>query len=140
MPQHGLEQISGTTVMQKLCMAADFLRQTNPPQGRCAPLATTGCELGPVVGQPFAHVVKQQVAVGVNDLIGQFRLGGVVCGGECWGMARHTAGFVEQVLPGQHLRRTDIAPRRHGEVAGIELDEPAKLETYKQEQSDKQVL
>ncbi|MBA7586185.1 hypothetical protein ES708_28181 [subsurface metagenome] len=106
--------------MQELGVTTHGLCQANAPQRRRAPIAATGFEFGTVVGQAFAHVVQQQVAVRADHLVGQLRFSGIGRRGERGFVATLATGLVEQVFAGQHLRRVDATARRHGEVTGIE--------------------
>ncbi|CAI8980838.1 hypothetical protein EMIT0347P_90035 [Pseudomonas sp. IT-347P] len=120
MPEHGLEQIARATVMQKLRVSADCLRQADPPQWRGAPVAAGGLEFRAVVGQTVAHVMQQQIAVRANHLIGQFRFGGVGGGGVFRCVARLAPSLEKQILAGQHFGIVDATPRGHGKVAAVE--------------------
>src|SRR5471032_3554493 len=123
MPQHGFQQIAGAAVVEELGVAADAFCQANAPQRWGAPFPAIGLELAAVVGQPFANVVEQQIAVGPYHLVGQFRFSGVGPGGELRRMALLATRLEEQVLARQYLRSIDITSRRHPEVAAVKQDQ-----------------
>jgi len=103
-------------------VTADGVCQANAPQRRGSPLTAVGEKLAALVGQAFAHIVQQQVAVGIDALSGQLRLGGVARRGETGGMAAGAASLVEQALAGQYLGAARLTALRNGQVACVEED------------------
>ena len=93
-----------------------------PQSGGGPPLGAGGLAVGAVVGQPLAHVVDEQVGVGPDDLIVERRDVGVGAGRELGRVAGGAADLVEGLLAGRGVGRADVAPGRHGEGAGVELD------------------
>src|SRR3546814_7460264 len=80
MPEDRLEKVAGAPVVQEEGVAADGLRQADPPQRRGAPFARAGLALGPAVGETLAHVVQQQVGVGPDRLAALLGAGGIGAG------------------------------------------------------------
>ena len=107
MPEDGLQHAACAAIVQQAGVAVHVLDEARAPQRRGLPLAAIGSKVGPPIGQPFAHVVQQQVGVGpdalaVQGLARQVRkrpalrhIAGPVAGG--------ALGLREQGLPAQHL-------------------------------------
>jgi hypothetical protein len=80
MPENGFFDRARAAVVQKVRMAADSARETNPPERWRAPFAAVGFSLGAIVCKTFAHVVQEQIGVGPNLLIGEMRLAWHIAG------------------------------------------------------------
>ena len=112
MPQHRLEQGSRATVVEEEAIAGDGLGKTDPPQRRRPPFATLGGAVGEAVGKRLAHVVKQQVGIGMNRPAGD-------AGDQGRNVAGPTAGGGEQRLAVARLGIVEVAPGGNREAAQI---------------------
>lgn len=104
MPENGFFDGARAAIVQKVRMAADSARETNPPKRWGAPFAAVGFSLGAIVCKTFAHVVQQQIGVGPNLLIGEMRLAWHIAGRVCWRVTPGTSGAVEERFAGECLR------------------------------------
>ena len=125
MPEDGLGEITGAAIVQVTdvgAVAHDLVGVTNAPQRRGTPHAAFGLALDKLVGKVCAHVMQQQVGVGVDRLVTQ--LGKQVA----WSsfhrhcVAGRASHALEDLGAGTHLHRIDAVfiQRRHalGETAG----------------------
>ena len=58
MPQDGFRQITGPSIVQEFSMAMDCFSETDTPEWRCSPFLPCRKELGAIIRQFFAHVMK----------------------------------------------------------------------------------
>ena len=105
--------------MQEVGVTVHRLSQADAPQGCGAPIAAGGIADGPVVGQPLAHIVQQQVRVGPDQLKAMCLVGGVAPGDVFWPVAGDAARFIEDFLATQNLTIVNIPAGRYGKISGI---------------------
>ena len=99
------------------------VRETDAPEGRGAPLGGRGVPLDQGRGEARAHVVEQEVGVGVDRLVPELGVGVVRRGLEGGNVAAGAADGVEEGLTGEVGRVGDVAARAHAEErdVGVEL-------------------
>ena len=68
-PHDGLEQCACTSVVEIVRWIVDHREEPYSPEWRGAPLRATGQVVWPAVGEICTHIMQQQVAVWVYDLI-----------------------------------------------------------------------
>lgn len=119
-PEYGLFQCAGTTVVQETGLRIHHLGQANAPERRCSPFVAVGQELIPAIRQGWAHIVEQQIRVGPDSLIAQVRAVSYFTRLVSRSMTASAASFVEQFCPLLNRFRLKIAPGRNGEALGIE--------------------
>ena len=92
------------------------LGQPDAPQRRRAPLVAVGIALGPMIGEPLAHVVQQEVGIGPDQLELVRLVRRIARGDELRRVAGDAAGFVERLLAAQHcgIVRCRAAAARRG--------------------------
>src|SRR4249919_3183331 len=73
MPQYRLSDVTCPAIVQERSTAVHGTGQAYPPKRLCAPVAPAGSKIWPVVCQCLAHIVQQQVGVGVEGLIREGR-------------------------------------------------------------------
>jgi hypothetical protein len=122
-PKDRLKEVACAAVVQELGVPAHRLGQADAPERRRAPFAPARRALGPMVGQPLAHIVQQKVGIGPDQLEGLLRAALVAAGDVFRRVAGRAAALVEQLLAGEHLRIVEVAARRDREVARIEHHE-----------------
>ena len=119
MPENGLAEIAGASVVQERGVAIHLLHQPDAPQRRRAPFASVGLEGRPAVGEFIAQVMQQQVGVGADGLVGEFWILPRRCGLELGLMAFGAAGFAEQLPASLHERIGNFPTRRHTQQTGV---------------------
>jgi len=108
MPQHRFQHATGAAVVQQAGVAVDVMDQADAPQRRGFPLAAIGQSVGAAIGQPCAHVVQQEVAVGRDALAVEGLAAELRVGARRGDIAGPVAGVAlrlgEQLLAVPHLR------------------------------------
>jgi len=101
MPKDGLVKGAGSPIVQIGLTPTYSGGKTNAPQRRGTPLATAGMGLLQSGGQARAHVMQQQISVGVNGLISEFRMGMIRSGAKRIDMAVEAPRRIEQCFSAQ---------------------------------------
>src|SRR5690349_15945301 len=79
-------------VVQEEFVAGAGLGEPDTPERRRAPLGSAGVAFRAMIGEPFAHVVEQEVRVGPDQLESVLGNVGVAAGDELGGVAGNAAG------------------------------------------------
>src|SRR5439155_4343677 len=108
-PENGFFETARTAVVEICFALADPCRETDAPERRCAPLGAGGVTFTHIVGQTSAHVMQQQVRVGMDGLVAEFGHGMIQTGLERRRMALPAARAAEQCLTLQRLRVSQVA-------------------------------
>ena len=119
MPQNGLRETAGAAVMQVERMPGDGLREANTPEGCCSPL-TRRRRIFRSPGQSVAHIVQQEIRVGLNIALVQDgeRMG--VTGAPIRTVAGGAANFGEE--PRTRLDLGGIGISRKGRSNSLQIE------------------
>lgn len=81
------------------------------PQGRGSPFAPAGEIVRPAIGKVRAHVVHQQIGVGMDGLVRELRQWRILAGPQFRDVAGDTVHLAEHLFAAGHFRIIQIPAR-----------------------------
>lgn len=120
MPEDGFLDAAGASVVEQEIVAIDCAEEPKAPQGSRPPFSSRRFAIRAAIGKALAHVVQEEVGIGMEALSGDLREGiGSESGRESLAMAGSAADRVKEFLTFPDIMIIGIAAGRGCEGAHV---------------------